>query len=122
MRVLPVENPACADFEEYEEVPKTIPLDFTEDDISWVGDATPPEENADLPGFTPESAQLLLQGVYGDFPHHNDGAHLDGESQTTLHESVASAGLLPSQRAGMPRPLERWGAASRRSWRRNGGG
>ena len=34
------------------------------------GDATPPEENADLPGFTPERAHLLLQGVYGDFPHH----------------------------------------------------
>ena len=42
------------------------------------GDATPPEENADLPGFTPEDAHLLLQGVYGDFPHHNDGSHLDG--------------------------------------------
>ena len=21
---------------------------------------------------------MLLQGVYGDFPHHNDGSHLDG--------------------------------------------
>ena len=36
------------------------------------GDATPPEKNAELLGF------LLLQGVYGDFPHHNDGSHLDG--------------------------------------------
>ena len=42
------------------------------------GEATPPEENADLPGLTPERAHLLLQGVYGDFPHHNDGLHLDG--------------------------------------------
>ena len=42
------------------------------------GEATPPEENSDLPGFTPERAHLLLQGVYGDFPHHNDGSHLDG--------------------------------------------
>ena len=42
------------------------------------GDATPPEENSDLPGFTPERAHLLLQGAYGDFPHHNDGSHLDG--------------------------------------------
>ena len=40
-------------------------------------DATPPEENADLPGFTPERAHLLLQGIYGDFPHHNSGSHLD---------------------------------------------
>ena len=21
---------------------------------------------------------LLLQGIYGEFPHHNDGSHLDG--------------------------------------------
>ena len=42
------------------------------------GDATPREENADLPGFTPECAKLLLQGVYVDFPHHKDGLHLDG--------------------------------------------
>ena len=42
-------------------------------------DGFPPEENADLPGLTPESAHLLLQEVYEDFPHHNDGAHLDGE-------------------------------------------
>ena len=24
------------------------------------------------------TVHLFLQGVYGDFPHHNDGAHLDG--------------------------------------------
>ena len=42
------------------------------------GDATPPEENAELLGFTPERMHLLLQAVYGDFPHQNDGAHLDG--------------------------------------------
>ena len=36
MRVPPVENPACAAFEEYEDVPKTVPLDFTEDDVTWV--------------------------------------------------------------------------------------
>ena len=41
------------------------------------GGATPPEEKSDLLGFTPECANLLLQGVYGDFPHHNDGSHLD---------------------------------------------
>ena len=40
-------------------------------------DVTPPEENADLPGFTPERAHLFLQGVYGDFLYHNDGSHLD---------------------------------------------
>ena len=35
-------------------------------------------ENADLPGFHPERVHLLVQGVYGDFPHHKDGSHLDG--------------------------------------------
>ena len=26
----------CAAFEEYEDVPKTVPLDLTEDDFMWV--------------------------------------------------------------------------------------
>ena len=37
----------------------------------------PPEENADLNDFTPERAHLLLRGVYVDYPHNNDGSHLD---------------------------------------------
>ena len=36
MRVPAVENPSCTAFEEYEEVPKTVPLNFTEDDVTWV--------------------------------------------------------------------------------------
>ena len=32
----PVENPTCADFEVYEDIPKTVPLEFTEDDVMWV--------------------------------------------------------------------------------------
>ena len=36
MRVPPVENLACAAFEEYEDIPETVPLDFTEDDVTWV--------------------------------------------------------------------------------------
>ena len=86
------------------------------------GEATPPEENADLLGFTPERAHLLFQGVYGDFPHHNHGRIWTGESQTMLHVSVAGARLLRNQLAGTPRPLERWGDASWKSWRLNGGG
>ena len=35
-RFLPVENPACAAFEEYDNVPETVPFDFTEDDVTWV--------------------------------------------------------------------------------------
>ena len=41
-------------------------------------DVPTPEENADLPDFTPESAHLLFQGVYGDYPHLNNGLHLCG--------------------------------------------
>ena len=36
MRVSPVENPAFAALEEYGEVPKTVPLEITEDDVPWV--------------------------------------------------------------------------------------
>ena len=36
MQVPPVENPTCAAFEKYEDVPETVPLDFTEDDVTWV--------------------------------------------------------------------------------------
>ena len=31
-----MENPACTAFGEYEEVLETVPLDFTEDDVTWV--------------------------------------------------------------------------------------
>ena len=36
MRIPPVENPTCAAFKKYEEVPETVPLNFTEDDVTWV--------------------------------------------------------------------------------------
>ena len=32
----PVENLECAAFEKYEDVPETVPLDFTEDEVMWV--------------------------------------------------------------------------------------
>ena len=34
MRVPPVENHMCTEFEENEEVPETVPLDFSEEDIT----------------------------------------------------------------------------------------
>ena len=34
-RVLPSENPMFTAFKEYEEVPDTLPLDFTDDVITW---------------------------------------------------------------------------------------
>ena len=36
MRFPPVENPTCAAFEEYEDIPEKVPLDFMEDDVTWV--------------------------------------------------------------------------------------
>ena len=35
MRVPPAENPACAALEKYGDVPETVPLNFTEDDVTW---------------------------------------------------------------------------------------
>ena len=32
----PLEKPTCAGFKEYEEVPETVPLNFTEDHVTWV--------------------------------------------------------------------------------------
>ena len=31
-----MEKPTCSAFEEYEEVPETLPLDFMKDDVTWV--------------------------------------------------------------------------------------
>ena len=36
MCVPSVENPTCVAVEKYGEVPQMVPLDFTEDDITWV--------------------------------------------------------------------------------------
>ena len=48
-------------------------------EVVHVGGGVPPlEENAHLPDFNPERVHLLLQGVYGDYLHSNDGSHLDG--------------------------------------------
>ena len=34
MQVTPVENPTCAAFEKYEDVPETVPLNFTKDNVT----------------------------------------------------------------------------------------
>ena len=44
--------------------------------IAWGETCPPTEVNADLPEFTPERAHMLLQEVYGNFQHHNNGEHL----------------------------------------------
>ena len=41
-----------------------------------VGEPPSTEEDADLQGFTPTRVHLLLQEVYGYFPHQNDGTYL----------------------------------------------
>ena len=41
MRAPPVENPTCAAFKEYEDMPKTVPLHLTEDDVTWVASKLP---------------------------------------------------------------------------------
>ena len=38
----------------------------------------PQEESVDFPDFSPGRAHLLLKGVYGDYPHHNDILYLGG--------------------------------------------
>ena len=46
MRVPPVENPTCAAFEEYEEVPETVPLESLEENVTWVASNTPGADGA----------------------------------------------------------------------------
>jgi hypothetical protein len=41
-------------------------------------DPITPDPGADLPGYTLSQADTLLDFVYGDHPHSNDGCHLDG--------------------------------------------
>ena len=36
LHVLPVEELMCAYFEEYEKIPETVTLDFSQDDVTWV--------------------------------------------------------------------------------------
>jgi hypothetical protein len=58
-----------------------------------------PEETADpgadLPGFMPAHVNHLLDAVYGDWPHHNDGSHLDGRvaSNSTWQQLAADCRL-----------------------------
>ena len=60
----------------------------------------PQEKGEYLLYFTLEFAQLLLQEIYGDFLHHNDGLHLDGVvSEDTFwhwswHQMAAQSAIL----------------------------
>ena len=37
----------------------------------------PQYECTDFPDFVPVRAHMLLKGVYGDYPHNNNGSKLD---------------------------------------------
>ena len=69
------QDPKGAEEEEEEdgETPRGAPVEVT----CVGGGATSLEENVDLLGFHPDRAHLLLQGVYGNFPHHNYRTHLE---------------------------------------------
>ena len=73
----PAEEPELEGAEEGKDEDIETPRGALVEVIHVGGGATPLEENVDLLGFTPERAHLLLQGVYGDLSHHNDGSHLD---------------------------------------------
>jgi hypothetical protein len=48
-------------------------------------DPITPDPGADLPGYTASRADTLLDSVYGDHPHANDGCHLDGSIASDRH-------------------------------------
>ena len=56
------------------------------------GDLPPPDENVDLPDFTPDHEHLLLQGLYEEFHIKTMGSTWKEESRTTLSGSVVGAG------------------------------
>ena len=44
-----------------------------------LGEMPPPQRETQTYWDSPQNVRTcFLQGVYGDFPHHNDGSHLDG--------------------------------------------
>ena len=62
--------------------PRRTPVDYVR---LGGGASPPPEENTDLPDFSPERAHLLLRGFYGYFLDHNDVLHLDrGVTEDTI--------------------------------------
>jgi hypothetical protein len=42
------------------------------------GESPNADVGADVEGYAPTPVDALLDGVYGDHPHQNDGCHLDG--------------------------------------------
>ena len=70
------------------------------------GSFLPPEENMDLPDFTPECVHVLLREVYGHSLTTTMGCTWTGESRTTPYCSVVDANKPRNWLAGMPRPQE----------------
>ena len=75
-------NTACGD--------RGLPPDVSQQGFLRDGGFAPPsmEEGADLQDFTPARANMLLQEVYGDSPHHKYGMYLiGGVPDTTIWQS-----------------------------------
>ena len=66
MRVPPVESPACAAFEEYKEVPEMVPLDFLEDDVTWLASKLSSAAGAMVAEAIDMRNWLLCFGCYSD--------------------------------------------------------
>jgi hypothetical protein len=63
------------------------------------------EPGADGPGFEPGPADKLLDTVYGDWPHANDGRHLDGgvEGDATWQRRWRRIVDLPTTHYSVPK-------------------
>ena len=81
---LPGGNPACAAFEEYEEVPETVPLDFTEDDVTWIASKLSGAEGALGAEAIELQNWLLCFGCVSE------------ELRSQLRSSIASAPSAPA--------------------------
>ena len=104
--------------EGYGETPRGGPFEVTDE-----GGAPPPQRKTRTSRDSPLNMRTCCcRESMETFRITTTGRTWTGESQTTLHDSFANAGLLRNQQAGMPRPLERWCFASRQSSWQNGGG
>jgi hypothetical protein len=74
--------------------------------------ATILDPGADLPGFTPVQADRLLDEVYGDHPHQNDGRHLDGGIEGDATWQRRCAGWSICHRPTTPYRRENWADSS----------
>jgi hypothetical protein len=69
-----------------------------DDDADDVLDTFPTEEGADRPDYSTTPTDDMLNILYGDHPHDNDGSHLDGGVELMRDGSDIGEGwLVPKQ-------------------------